>query len=263
MNNKRKTSISWVEAGKIYLRGYKIEDLIGNMSLGEAIFLVLTGRLPEKKEALLIEAIMISVIDHGVSPPSTIVTVTATNTGADLNAAVAAGILTINKFHGGAIEEAMTAIHEAYSLQTTDGLSEEEAAERVIESHIESGLRVSGFGHRFHGEDPRTVSLFSFAEKLGFSGKFVSQAKAIEKVFKEKFAKDLPINADGAIAALLCEINFPKVLANGLFIASRVIGLIAHAIEERTNTPMRTVKIDEYDYEGELGKEFRRNKEFK
>ena len=92
MTKARKTSISWVAAEKIKLRGFAIEDLIGNISWGEALGLLLLGAILPKNHAQMLEAILISVIDHGVRPPSTIAAVTVANTGASLNSAVAAGI---------------------------------------------------------------------------------------------------------------------------------------------------------------------------
>lgn len=255
MNEKRKTSISWVEAERIYIRGYRIEDLIGRVSWGEAIFLVLAGRFPAEQEARMIEAIMVSVVDHGVRPPSTVAAVTVANTGAGLSSAVAAGILAINEYHGGAIESAMHAISRAVDLRQSESLTEDEAAEAIIRAYRKEGKRVSGFGHRFHSSDPRVTKLFEIAESLKIAGKYVSQARAIERVFVERFNKKLPMNADGAIAAILCELKFPPVAANGLFMASRIVGLIAHVIEEKErNLPMRTVNVEEYEYEGELDK---------
>ncbi len=252
---ERKTSISWVEAEKIYIRGYAIEDLIEKLSWIEVVFLVLLGRFPSRSEARMLEAIMVSVVDHGVRPPSTVAAVTVANTGASLNCAVSAGILAINKYHGGAIEDSMKAISKAVEIKEKENLSEIQAAERLIEDYKSRGERIPGFGHRFHASDPRTVKLFQFAKELGVAGKFVSQAEAIEKVFSEKYCKHLPINADGAIAALLCEMQFPPEIANGIFMMSRIVGLIAHIIEEKQkNPPMRTVDVEKYQYEGELGK---------
>lgn len=257
MSGKRKTSISWVEAEKICLRGYAIEDLIGRISFAEAVFLLLLGELPTKSQAQMLEAILVSVIDHGVRPPSTIAAVTVANTGARLNSAVAAGILAINEFHGGAIEKAMSALAEAVKLQETENLSVVEAAEKLVQTYKSAGQRISGFGHRFHAADPRTVRLFELAKELKIAGKFVEQAEILEKVLSEKASKNLPINADGAIAALLCEMNFPPKMANGIFMIARVAGLVAHAVEEQErNPPMRTVSVEDYEYDGETGKSF-------
>ena len=257
MTNIRKTAISWVEAEKINLRGYRIEDLIGGISFGETIFLILRGELPTANQAKMLEAILVSVIDHGVRPPSTIAAVTVANTGASLNSAVAAGILAINKFHGGAIEDAMKAIAEAVNLQESENLSAFDSAEKVVQNYKAQGIRISGFGHRFHQADPRTVRLFELAKELQIAEKFVEQAEILEKILSEKSGKSLPINADGAIAALLCEMNFPPKTANGIFMIARVAGLVAHATEEQErNPPMRTVDAESYEFDGETEKSF-------
>lgn len=248
---KRKTAISWVENERISLRGYAAEDLIGRVSWGEALCLLLLGELPPKNHAALLEAILVSVIDHGVKPPSTIAAVTAANTGANLNSAVAAGILAINKYHGGAIEDAMQALSDAVRLQENDSLTPEQAAEKIVENYKAKGKRISGFGHRFHSADPRTVRLFELARELDAAGKFVEQAEALEKILTERSSKRLPINADGAIAALLCEMNFPPKTANGIFMIARTAGLVAHVVEEQErNPPMRTVDAENYEYDG-------------
>lgn len=262
MSNSRKTSISWVEAEKITLRGYAIEDLIGRISLGETIFLLLMGEMPTKNQAKMLEAILVSVIDHGIRPPSTIAAVTVANTGASLNSAVAAGILAINKFHGGAIEDAMQAITETVEIQTKENLSAVEAAEKIVQNYKSEGKRISGFGHRFHAADPRTVRLFELAKELKIAGKFVEQAEVLEKILSETSGRKLPINADGAIAVLLCEMNFPPKTANGIFMIARVAGLVAHATEEQErNPPMRTVSVEDYVYDGERERELSENAE--
>jgi citrate synthase len=250
MTFRRKTSLSWVEAEKITLRGTPVEDLIGHRSYGEVLFLLLLGKLPTLEQAKMLEAIIVSVIDHGVKPPSTIAAVTVANTGANLNSAVAAGILAINKYHGGAIEDAMQAIGEAVKLQETDSLDAVQAAEKTVANYKERGNRISGFGHRFHAADPRTVRLFALAKELNIAGKYVEQAEVLEKILSEKSGKSLPINADGAIAALLCEMDFPPKIANGIFMIARVAGLVAHAVEEQENhPPMRTVEVENYEFE--------------
>lgn len=250
MTFARKTKISWVEAEKITLRGHFVEDLIGNKSYGEVLYLLLLGKLPSKEQAKMLEAIVISVIDHGVKPPSTVAAVTVANTGASLNSAVAAGILAINKYHGGAIEDAMRAIQEAVKLQENKGLNAIEAAEKIVTDYTQKGLRISGFGHRFHAADPRTVRLFELAKELKIAGKYIEQAKFLETVLSENANKNLPINADGAIAACLCEMNFPPQTANGIFMIARTAGLVAHVVEEQDNNPpMRTVDVENYEFE--------------
>ncbi len=251
MSVERKTAISWAENGRITIRGRTIDELIAVSTFAETIYLVLRGEQPDKKTAAMFEAVLISVIDHGPTPPSTIAAVTAANTGATLNAAVAAGLLAINKFHGGAIEDCMTALSGAVALQEKNDIDADEAAINVAEQFRARGERVSGFGHREHKADPRTTSLFAKAAELGFEGKFVEQARAFESALSKITGKSLPINADGAIAAVLCEIGFEPAAANGIFMIARLPGLVAHVIEEKErNPPMRTVDVSAYKYDG-------------
>ncbi|HID31941.1 MAG TPA: hypothetical protein EYP24_01005 [bacterium (Candidatus Stahlbacteria)] len=64
--------------------------------------------------------------------------------------------------------------------------------------------------------------------------------------------KVLPINVDGAIATLLCELKIPPHLSNGLFIISRLAGMLAHIDEEkRREKPMRFIDPKECQYDGD------------
>ncbi len=78
---------------------------MGKISFSQAIYLVLKGELPSPEVGRLLDAIFVSSVDHGAGPPSVLAARTVASTGAELNAAVAAGVLAINRFHGGAIEE--------------------------------------------------------------------------------------------------------------------------------------------------------------
>jgi len=90
--------------------------------------------------------------------------------------------------------------------------------------------------------DPRTPKLFQIASDLGMAGDYVEMAQAIRDAIEKTSGKRLPINVDGAIAALLCEMDFPPELANAFFIMARIPGLVAHVCEEQTRMkPMRQI----------------------
>ena len=115
----------------------------------------------------------------------------------------------------------------------------------------EKKKRASGFGHRIHTQDPRTKKLFALAEELGLAGIYVQIALGIEKTLEELSGKSLPINVDGAIAALLCELGFSPEVGNAFFIIARVPGLVAHIQEEKTRMrPMRKIHPQNYEYDG-------------
>jgi citrate synthase len=248
------TSITKVEPNELRLRGYRIDELMGNIGFAEGIFLTLKGRLPSYAEGTLFNAIFTSSIDHGPTPPSALATRTAASTGASLNAAVAAGILSINRFHGGAIYDCMGVLEEGLSEKDETEAAFPEIAETLVERYRAEKKRIPGVGHRIHSDDPRTKRLFALAEELELTGSGVSLLKAINEYLLQQ-GKSLPINVDGAIAALLIDLDFPRELANAFFIISRVVGLVAHYHEEISRErPMRRIHPTDHKYDGPVDK---------
>ncbi|OQX55917.1 MAG: citryl-CoA lyase [Candidatus Aminicenantes bacterium 4484_214] len=246
-----KTSISQVEPNKILVRGYPIDGLMGQISFGQAVYLLFQGKLPPPEVGQLIETILVSSIDHGPTPPSVLAARTVASTGAELNAAVAAGVLAISRYHGGAIEEGMRQLKMIVDLSEERGISLEEATREILQQLKAEGKRFSGFGHRFHTQDPRTTKLFSLAEELGITGKYVETALVVERILSEMTGKKLPINVDGAIAALLAELEIPPEIGNAFFMIARLPGLVAHIYEEKTRMrPMRKIDPQDFEYDG-------------
>jgi citrate synthase len=246
-----KTAITDVKPNKICLRGYPLDKLMGKISFSQAIYLVLKGELPTAEEEKLVDAIFVSSVDHGAGPPSVLAARTVASTGAELNSAIAAGVQAISRYHGGAIEEGMKLFLEIARRMEEEKVSEEKIVPKVLKEMKEKGERASGFGHRLHTQDPRTEKLFSLAEELGFSGKYVRIARAVEKSLEHLQGKKLPINVDGAIAALLCELGISPEIGNAFFIIARVPGLVAHIHEEKIRMrPMRKIHPEDYEYDG-------------
>jgi len=246
-----KTSITDVSPNKICLRGYPVDKLMGKISFAQAIYLVLKGEFSTPEAGKLIDAIFVSSVDHGASPPSALAARTVASTGAELNSAIAAGVLAISRYHGGAIEEGMKLFLEIAGRMEEKGASEEDIVPEVLKKMKEKKGRASGFGHRIHTQDPRTKKLFALAEELGFAGKYVRIARTIEKSLESLLGKPLPINVDGAIAALLCELGISPEIGNAFFIIARVPGLVAHIHEERTRMrPMRKIDPQDFEYDG-------------
>ena len=114
------TAITKIEPNKIVVRGYRVDELMGKVSYPQMIYLLIKGEMPSEKVGQMIEAILVSSVDHGVTPPSCQAAVTVASTGATLNAAIASGILAINEFHGGAIEQCMRTLKAAVDLKNSD-----------------------------------------------------------------------------------------------------------------------------------------------
>ena len=244
------SAITRIEPNKVAVRGYDIAELMGRVSFGAAAYLILTGELPSPPLARLMDAILVSSIDHGATPPSALAARTVASTGATLSASVAAGIMSINRHHGGAIEDCARQLKAIADRSANESISLAEAATRTIVKMSEAGERMSGFGHRVHNKDPRTARLFELAREAGVDGVHMQAARAVEKAFADA-KKSLPINVDGAIGAILADLGMNFAAFNGIFMIARTPGLIAHVIEEQTRErPMRRIDPVNHGYDG-------------
>jgi succinyl-CoA synthetase alpha subunit len=244
------SGITRIQPNKVAVRGYDIAELMGHVSFGAAVYLILTGELPSPAVARLMDAILVSSIDHGATPPSALNARSVASTGATLSASVAAGIMSINRHHGGAIEDCARQLKAIADRAARDSISLEEAATRTLRTMSEAGERMSGFGHRVHTKDPRTARLFELAREAGVDGVHMQAARAVEKAFADA-KKSLPINVDGAIGAILADLEMNPATFNGIFMIARTPGLIAHVIEEQTREkPMRRIDPVNHSYDG-------------
>lgn len=245
-----KTAITDVAPNRINLRGYPIGELMGNRSYAEVVWLALTGELPSAVQGKLLDAVLVSSVDHGVTPPSTLAALTAASTGAPINAALAAGVLSVNRHHGGAVEDCMKALAEAIKYRAAKQVAAADAAAWLLAMLKEKGKRLAGFGHRVHSADPRTARLFALADEAGLAAEGVAMARALEAQFAAG-GKSLPLNVDGAIAAVLLDLGFEPALANAFFIIARMPGWLAHVREEwAREKAMRRIEPSAWEYDG-------------
>jgi citrate synthase len=243
--------ITKIEPNKVMVRGYRIDQLMGRVPFAHMAYLVLKGELPSEAQGRVMDAILVASVDHGATPPSALAARTVASTGAPLTTGIAAGIMAINRYHGGAIEGCMRVLQEAVDQKRAAGQTALEAARELVGAYRAEKKRIPGYGHRFHTNDPRTLKLFAIAEEQGVAGEYVEMGKAIRQAIKENLGKDLPMNVDGAIAAVLCEMDFLPEMGNGLFAIARTVGLTAHVFDEITNQrPMRRVSPTDHDYDG-------------
>jgi citryl-CoA lyase len=247
------TSLSETTSETIAIRGYDIAELIGAVPFPAVVHLLYTGELPDPPTARLIDALMVASIDHGAGAPSVLAARTAVSGGATLQAAAAAGLLTLGEFHGAAVDTAMQVIAAVVDATRVAGSSSmSAAADDLVADWRANGKRIPGFGHRQHKRrDPRLDTLLSIAREAHVTGDHLAAAEALEAALTRAVGKPMPINIDGVMAAVLNEVGFPSDLGNALFIASRLAGILAHANEERqTMTPMRRVDPMNHSYRG-------------
>lgn len=248
------TAVTEIKPNHVAVRGYNIAELMGNINFGQAVYLILKGELPDANIGRLMEAVIVSSIDHGATPPSALAARTVASTGASLSASVAAGIMSINQHHGGAIQNCALALKTIIEKSQTENITLEKAASAVIEEMKTNGQKMPGFGHRYHTSDPRTTRLFEIAREVGAAAQYVDAAEAVLRLFSIQ-GKKIPINVDGAIGAVLADLGFDPAVMNGLFMIARTPGLVAHVIEEQTrNKPMRKIDPVAHSYDGTINR---------
>jgi citrate synthase len=218
----------------IFVRGLDLtKDLIGKVSLGDVAFLELMGRLPEPRESVMFNALAVTLVEHGLTPSTIAARLTYFGAPEALQGAVAAGLLGMGDRFGGSIEQAARMLQEAPA----------EGERRDVAREIVAGYRarkeiIPGLGHPIHKpDDPRTIRLFELAAGNGFSGRHVRLMELIAQVATADYARGLPVNATGAIAAIATEMDIPWRITRGLALMARAIGLVAH-VQEEMEEPM-------------------------
>jgi citrate synthase len=238
-----RTAIVTSDATHIWVRGYEITSLMQRSSFTDTIFLLHRGQLPSEGERRLLDAILIGVADHGAGAPSCAAArLAASGNRQSLSAAIAAGILAIGDEHGGAGSSCMDLIAAGVAASTRDGVSIEDAARRTVEDAVRMKTRLPGLGHRVHTTDPRTATLFDMAEAEGLAGAGIAFMRALEAEARVRI-KPLPLNIDGALAAVLHDIGFPPPFGKLVFIIGRVAGLTAEVAEEYLRERPMRIKI--------------------
>ncbi len=230
------TSIIDIEPGKIQVRGYPIQELIGRLSFPQMVWLMLRGEVPTDAQARLLEAALVAAVDHGPHAPSIAIARMAVTCGLPLNGAMASAINALDDVHGGAGEQCMQLFAEIDAAAGHADASDDVVAvvlDRFMAAH---GKIVPGFGHRWHGVDPRAVRLLALvaeAERAGdVAGRFARHAQTVERLLQAKKRVPIPMNIDGATAVIFSELGFAPALGRGIFILSRSVGILSHAWEQ-------------------------------
>lgn len=243
--------ITSIRPNHIVVRGYELDELMGQVPFAHVVYLVLKGDLPTAAQGRVMDALLVASVDHGATPPSVLAARTVASGGAPLTTGIAAGIMTINRHHGGAIESCMRVFLDAVARQHASGEDTTTTTHALLSEYRAQKKRVPGYGHRIHSADPRTARLLEIATTEGIAGPYIAMAHAIQQALLDVLGKDLPLNVDGAIAAVLCEMNFPPEMGNGLFAIARTVGLTAHVFDEIVNQrPMRAISPKNHEYSG-------------
>ena len=235
-----KTSISKMTADDHVIRGEKLSALIADSSFSDAIYLLIKGEKPTKVNSIVFNALLVSSIDHGMGTASAQTARTSAASGNSVNTAVAAGILGLGSYHGGAIEQAMTQLKQVKNVA------------EFVKANLANKVTMYGFGHKVYKDsDPRVAQVLGVCHKAKFTSPYIDLVLEIEKEIEQQKGKKIVLNVDGLTAAILLEMGFTPNQGWGVFIIARTPGLVAQVIEElESGEHVRRIDESEITYHG-------------
>ena len=248
-----KTALAYGDKDSVVIRGYSLGELVGKVSFAEAFLLLALGELPPPGHARTLEAMLVSVLDHGIVP-SSIVTRYLASSGTPIQAAVAGGILSFGDTYGGACEQLAQQLVHHHVLIERGEQTPASAAQALVRHFFDRGEKVPGYGHALHPEgDPRVPRLYAIADANGVTGAHSRLAQAVEVELQRVKKRLLPMNQDGALAALGLDLGFDWQIVRALAFVPRSAGLAVHAVEEmQREAGWRHVSDEEIEYDGPL-----------
>jgi len=226
------TDIGGADADSITVRGRDLAtELMGRVTFTELTFLLVQGRAPEPRETALLDAVLVSLAEHGLTP--TVLAARLTHTGApeSLQGAVAAGLLGAGSVFLGVVEDTAVFLDRVVAR----GGDPEQAAADAVSAEIGAGRRIPGLGHPVHkAQDPRTARIYAIAEEEGLVGPHLRALRLVAAAHRDATGKALPINGAGVAGAALADLGFPARIVRGMALLARTAGLAAHLAEEQS-----------------------------
>lgn len=226
------SAICTSDAESIRVRGLDLcGQIIGRMDFTSYFWLLVTGNTPSDDQRFMADAVLAAIAEHGLVPSVVAARMTYAAAPEAMQGAVAAGLSGCGSVVLGSAEVAGRFLADlvegagATALEpvVTTKLNEYRAVKRAI----------PGFGHPQHsGGDPRAHRLLGLADERGMSGAHVAALRAVKAALPTAFGRDLPINVNGAIPAVMLDAGFPLPALKGISLLARTASLIAHLREE-------------------------------
>ena len=224
------SSMGRAEHDKIFVRDYDLnKDLLGKISFSQMVCLMLQGRLPTADEGKMIDAMLIVLVDHGMTTGAAAARMTFHSAPEAIQGAVAAAILGAGSVHLGSSEYCAKMLHDALSKDA----DLDAVALKTVERRLANNQLIPGIGHGIHTDgDPRAARLFEVAQETKVHGRNCELLKKIGKVADQKVGRHLPVNVTGAIAAISQDMGFHWQMSKSFAILGRALGGLAHVGEE-------------------------------
>ena len=233
MEDNPKSKICGYNETSIYIRGKNLcEDLIGKQSFTEFAFYLILGEEPNEKQRSIVDACLVTIAEHGLSPSAIVSRMTLMGAPESLQGAVAAGLLGVGDVFVGTVETTAPLLQEIVASED----DYPETAKRIVNRLRAEKKTVPGFGQPHHKpDDPRPAAIFRVAEEAGASGDHTKALRALSEQVDEAMGRHITINAPGAISAAFLDVGIPPQIMRGFMLIARCAGLCAHLLEEQTS----------------------------
>lgn len=234
-----RTAIASTTTKDIIIRGRDLSrELMGHVGYTDMLVLTSLGRLPKPHERAVVDAIAVSVMDHGITPSSLSARLTYLGAPESFQAAVAAGLLGAGSTFLGGMTEVCDLLREAAEPlpDAPEDADVTAAAEQLVDRTIEARRKLPGLGHNVHtGGDPRVARLREIVTEAGLYDVHWRILDALPAAFESNRGRFLPLNNVGAIGASVAALGYPAEMGRGIALAARAGGLVAHLLEEQVS----------------------------
>lgn len=233
-----KTHIATSNATSITVRGRDlVHELMGKHSFTAMVYFLLRGRMPGEAQTKVLDACLVTLMEHGWTPTSLIARLAIDSVPSEAQVGIAAGLLAVGDVFVGTMEGAGRILSAGIGAPDAASYCRE-----VVAAHREQRKPLPGFGHPFHKpDDPRPPRLFAIAREAGCGGRYIALLQTLSAELDRAMGRHITINATGAIAALLLEIDLPPEVMRSIAVISRSGGLAGHLAEERETHAARRI----------------------
>jgi citrate synthase len=225
------TSICEFDSDRILIRGRSlVDEIMGNYSFSDLLILQALGREPTKLQSRIVDAVLVTIMEHGLTPSAVVTRLTHSGAPESFQGAVAAGLLGVGDRYAGTATECGAILERivAAPVSKRPGKAREEVAD-----YRRMRRPMPGFGHPIHrGKDPRVERLLEIASEAGAAGSFIDAVEMLADSVRKELAKPLVMNISAAIAAALGEAAIPARMMRGIVLTARCAGLVGHLLEE-------------------------------